>query len=141
MGKKPSLEKYFAPFRENIIGNQQCFESPFGKKEIVYADWTASGKAYRPIEDLIQNQILPFMANTHTGSTITGSQMTAAYEEAKAIVKKHVHARLDDVLIFCGSGMTGAVNKLQRILGLRIPEYLKNYFLPDIFAWMKRFVR
>ena len=133
MGKKPSLEKYFAPFRENIIGNQQCFESPFGEKEIVYADWTASGKAYRPIEDLIQNQILPFMANTHTGSTITGSRMTAAYEEAKAIVKKHVHARLDDVLIFCGSGMTGAVNKLQRILGLRIPEYLKNYFLPDNF--------
>lgn len=133
MGKKTSLEKYFVSFTEHIIGNRQSFESPFGKKEIVYADWTATGRAYGPIEDLIKNQILPFMANTHTGTTITGKQMTAAYEEAKSIVKEHVHALGDDVLIFCGSGMTSAVNKLQRILGLRIPERLKNYFEPDSF--------
>ena len=133
MEKKTSLERYFAPFRENIIGNEQCFESDYGEKEILYADWTASGRAYRPMEDLIQNQILPFMANTHTGTTITGKKMTAAYEEAKSIVKEHVHAHDDDVLIFCGSGMTGAVNKLQRILGLRVPEGLKCYFAPNRF--------
>src|SRR5580692_9417818 len=127
MKKEISLEAYFSVFRKNIIGNQQCFESPFGKKQIIYADWTASGRAFRPIEEFIQNRILPFMANTHTETTITGKEMTAAYEEAKSIVKEHVHASEDDVLIFCGSGMTAAVNKLQRIMGLRIPERLENY--------------
>ncbi len=117
-----ALENCFAPFRANIIGQQQCFESPFGPQRILYADWTASGRAYRPIETKLQEEILPFFANTHTGSTITGRRMSAAYEEARALVKEHVHAGPDGVLIFCGSGMTAAVNKLQRILGLRVPE-------------------
>ena len=125
--QKSALEKFFSAFRKNIIGHQQIFESPFGKKEIVYADWTASGRAYQPIEECIQKQIMPFLANTHTETTITGTLMTKAYEEAKVIVKKHVHANRNDVLVFCGSGMTGAVNKLQRILGMRIPERIMDY--------------
>src|SRR5437762_928011 len=119
---KSELENFFSVFRQKIIGQHQFFESPFGKKEIVYADWTASGRAYQPIEEYIQKEIMPFLANTHTETTITGSLMSKAYEEAKVIVKGHVHANSDDVLVFCGSGMTGAVNKLQRILGLKIPE-------------------
>ena len=122
-----SLENYFASFRKNIIGNGQTFESPFGAKEIIYADWTASGRAYKPIEDYIQNNILPFVANTHTEATITGTLMSQVYEEAKQVIKKHVGANSNDVLLFCGSGMTAAVNKLQRILGLRLPERFKDY--------------
>src|SRR5678809_1284675 len=118
--RKSTLENFFSSFRKNIIGNQQTFISPFGKKQIVYADWTASGRAYKPIEEFIQNEIMPFLGNTHTETTITGTLMSKAYEEAKAIVKEHVHANSDDVLVFCGTGMTGSVNKLQRILGLRI---------------------
>jgi selenocysteine lyase/cysteine desulfurase len=113
------LEDWFDSFRGNIIGNRQTFASPFGKKEIIYADWTASGRGYGPIEECIQNSILPFVGNTHTGTTITGTLMSEAYAEAKGIVKEHVRAGAEDVLIFCGSGMTGAVNKLQRILGWR----------------------
>lgn len=122
-----TLETYFAHFRDHIIGNEQTFASPYGPRKILYADWTASGRAYQPIEAYLQQEILPFVANTHTGSTITGSLMSQAYQEAKATIKQHVHAGSDDVLIFCGSGMTAAVNKLQRILGLRIPERLKDY--------------
>jgi len=130
--QKSTLENFFAGFWRNIIGNQQIFESPFGKKEIVYADWTASGRAYRPIEECLQKQVMPFLANTHTGTTITGTLMSKAYEEAKVIVKKHVHATSDDVLVFCGSGMTGAINKLQRILGMRIPERMTDYMKKNI---------
>src|SRR4051812_580047 len=125
--KKRSLENFFSLFRKNIIGNQQIFESPFGKKEIIYADWTASGRAYQPIEACIQKEIMPFVANTHTETTITGTLMSKAYEKAKLIIKQHVNANNDDVLIFCGSGMTSAVNKLQRILGMRIPERIVDY--------------
>jgi selenocysteine lyase/cysteine desulfurase len=128
MTQKSELEKYFSSFRRNIVGHEQYFDSPFGKKRIVYADWTASGRAYGPIEQCIQKEIMPFVANTHTEATITGTLMSKAYEEAKVIIKNHVNASSSsDVLLFCGSGMTVAVNKLQRILGLRIPERLKDY--------------
>lgn len=116
------LEKYFASFRGHILGSSQTFESPYGTKKIIYADWTASGRAYGPIEDCIQREVLPFVGNTHTDTTVTGGYMSKAYETAKAIIKQHVHACGEDVLLFCGSGMTAAVNKLQRMLGLRIPE-------------------
>lgn len=129
--QKTALENYFSKFRKNIIGNQQVFESPLGKKEIVYADWTASGRAYQPIEDCLQNNVMPFIANTHTETTITGTLMSKAYEEAKHIIKQHVNANNDDALFFCGSGMTAAVNKLQRILGLRVPGCLKDYIRKD----------
>jgi selenocysteine lyase/cysteine desulfurase len=124
---KTALEDYFASFRRKVVGNHQTFESPFGEKEIIYADWTASGRAYGPIEECIQKDIMPFVANTHTGTTVTGTLMSKAYGAAKVIVKEHVHANEDDVLIFCGSGMTAAVNKLQRILGLRFPERMLDY--------------
>lgn len=127
MNHQQTLEDHFSAFREHIIGNQQVFESPFGDKQILYADWTASGRAYRPIEEFIQQQILPFVANTHTETTVTGILISKAYEEAKVIVKQHVNAGNDDVLIFCGSGMTAAVNKLQRILGIRLPERIMDY--------------
>jgi selenocysteine lyase/cysteine desulfurase len=124
-----SLEDYFEPFRENTIGRSQTFYSFSGEKEIIYADWTASARGYRPIERCLQNEVMPFFANTHTQTTITGTLMTKAYEQAKVIVKEHVHASEDDVLIFCGSGMTSAVNKLQRLLGIRTPEQSISYEL------------
>ena len=103
-----ALENYFAPFRKNIIGDKQSFESPFGKKGIVYADWIASGRAYKPIEAFIQKEIMPFVANTHTGTTVTGTLMSKAYEKAKSIIKQHVNAGNDDALVFCGSGATAS---------------------------------
>jgi selenocysteine lyase/cysteine desulfurase len=127
MTSSGSLERYFEPFRESTIGRGQTFCFPSGQKEIIYADWTASARGYRPIESCLQNEVAPFFANTHTQTTTTGTLMTKAYEEAKVIVKEHVHANKDDVLIFCGSGMTSAVNKLQRLLGIKIPERLMAY--------------
>ena len=121
------LELYFQQFRKNIIGIDQEFETPFGKKKIIYTDWTASGRLYRPIEEKMINQFGPFVANTHTETTVSGTAMTMAYHEAKHIIKKHVNATQDDILINTGTGMTGVVNKFQRILGLKIPENLKQY--------------
>jgi selenocysteine lyase/cysteine desulfurase len=124
------LQEYFKKFRDNIIGVDTTFETPYGLKKMVYADWTASGRAYRPIEQRLQNEIMPLLANTHTETTVTGTAMTRAYEQAKHIIKQHVHAGTDDIIIFAGSGMTGAVNKLQRLLGLRIPERIMDYVKP-----------
>ena len=124
------MQQYFKRFRQNIIGADACFNSPYGVQKMVYADWTASGRAYKPIEDRMANEIMPLLGNTHTETTITGTAMTRAYETAKRVIKKHVNASGDDVLIFAGSGMTGAINKLQRLLGLRLPERIMDYVKP-----------
>ena len=123
-----SLTTYFESFRNHTIGSECYFESPYGRKQVIYADWTASGRLYRPIENHIAEFFGPYMANTHTESTITGTTMTRAYKEARNIIKQHVHANEHDILINTGAGMTSAVNKLQRILGLRIPEWLNSHY-------------
>ena len=121
------MEAYFEPFRNNVVGLNQYFDSPYGKKKIIYADWTASGRLYRPIEEKLLNEIGPYVANIHTETSITGSVMTHAYHDAREIIKKHVNASKDDVLITEGSGMTGAINKFQRILGIKLNENLKEH--------------
>ncbi|MFL9838498.1 aminotransferase class V-fold PLP-dependent enzyme [Flavobacterium sp. ST-75] len=121
------MEQYFEKFRNNIVGINQEFDTPFGKQKIVYTDWTASGRLYRPIEEKLLNEFGPFVANTHTETTVSGTAMTNAYHEARHIIKHHVNAGADDVLITDGSGMTGVVNKFQRILGLKVPENLKEF--------------
>ena len=120
--KKKNLESYFFRFRENIIGINHTIDTPYGEKIIHYADWTASGRNYRLIEERIQQDIMPFVANTHTETSSTGMAMTYAYHKAQRIIKEHVNAGSDDVLISCNSGMTGVINKFQRILGMRIHE-------------------
>ncbi|HYX08835.1 MAG TPA: aminotransferase class V-fold PLP-dependent enzyme, partial [Bacteroidales bacterium] len=92
---------------------------PFGVQEIIYADWIASGRLYAPIEQKIQNEFGPFVANTHTETSETGTLMTHSYHYAQKLIKKHVNAGPNDVLIQAGFGMTAVVNKLQRILGFK----------------------
>lgn len=120
------LESYFQQFRDGIIGIDQEFTSPIGRKKIKYADWMASGRLYKPIEDKICNTFGPFMANTHTESNMTGAFMSEAYEQAKRTIKNHVHANSQDRIVFSGAGMTAAVNKLQRLLGLKVPDKYKD---------------
>ncbi|NNL16911.1 MAG: aminotransferase class V-fold PLP-dependent enzyme [Flavobacteriaceae bacterium] len=129
---RTKLEQYFKQFRDNIVGIDLEFESPYGIQKIVYTDWTASGRLYRPIEEKILNEFGPYVANTHTETTESGTAMTLAYHKAKDIIKEHINCNEDDVLIVSGTGMTGVVNKFQRILGLKVPENLEKYTsIPD----------
>ncbi|MDA0683361.1 MAG: aminotransferase class V-fold PLP-dependent enzyme [Bacteroidetes bacterium] len=127
-----SLEAYFEPYRNQIVGIDQTFHGPYGEKKIIYADWIASGRLYGPIEDRLSDMIGPFVGNTHTETSVTGTSMTRAYREARNIIKRHVGAGPNDIIIAAGSGMTGVINKLQRIIGVRVPELLQPYFdIPD----------
>ncbi|MCL6100696.1 MAG: aminotransferase class V-fold PLP-dependent enzyme [Bacteroidetes bacterium] len=122
-----SSEKYFSKFRNNIIGINQEFDSPYGKKKIIYADWIASGRLYDPIEKTLHDNFYPWVGNTHSESSVTGTSMTKAYVQAKRIIKQHVNAAQEDVILFAGYGMTAAVNKFQRILGLKVVEQLQQF--------------
>ena len=121
------LEKYFEQFRKNIIGYNQTFSSPYGEKRILYADWVASGRLYEPIEKKMCELFGPMVGNTHSESSVTGTSMTLAYHHAHELIKRHVNANKDDVIITAGAGMTAMVNKFQRILGFKVPEQLKDY--------------
>lgn len=114
-----SLEKYFEKFRNNIVGIDQEFETPFGTKKIVYGDWIASGRLYGPIEKRLSDDIGPFVGNTHTETSETGIRMTHAYHRSHQLIKQHVNAGPNDVIITAGFGMTAVINKFQRILGLK----------------------
>lgn len=120
------LEKYFAKFRQHIVGQNLTHVINGESKDILYADWTASGRLYQPIEDFISKELGPYVANTHTETNLTGSTMTNAYHDAQHVIKKHVNANANDALICTGSGMTTVVNKLQRMLGLRVPEQFQD---------------
>jgi selenocysteine lyase/cysteine desulfurase len=113
------LEKHFEHFRQQTIGNQLEFTTPYGKQQMIYADWIASGRLYRPIEDQIANVFGPFVGNTHTETSETGTLMTKAYHYAHKLIKQHVNACADDVIITAGSGMTTVINKMMRIMGLK----------------------
>jgi selenocysteine lyase/cysteine desulfurase len=121
------LENYFSKFRKNIIGIDITFSTPYGEQKLIYADWIASGRLYKPIEEKICNQFGPLIGNTHSEASVTGTTMTLAYHEAHKIIKEHVNAANDDVIITTGSGMTTVICKFQRLLGLKIPEQLIDY--------------
>lgn len=87
------LETYFQPFRDGTIGRFHPFSTPFGEQRLLYADWTASGRLYRPIEEKMARELGPFVGNTHTESNVTGTKMTLAYRYAKELIKQHVHAK------------------------------------------------
>jgi len=122
---RKNLEDFFEKFRKNTVGYDKNFNTPYGAKKIHYFDYTASGRLYAPIESKISNEFGPYVGNTHSELNLTGSVMTIAYARSREIIKQHVNADKYDVLINSGFGMTSAINKLQRILGLRVPRHCK----------------
>jgi len=123
---KSNLENYFQQFRKHIVGNDAVFKSIYEEQKILYADWMASGRLYAPIEDTMRNVIGPMIANPHSFSSETGKASTYAYKHARKIIKNHVNANKNDVLITAGTGMTGVLSRLQRIMGLRYPDVVKG---------------
>src|SRR6056297_2654430 len=127
MGKASDLEIYFDQFRQQIIGVDTRIPAPNNEdRPLIYADWTASGRNYAPIEEAIRSLLMPTLANTHTETNHTGQSTTYAYNMARRIIKEEVGANENDVLLSCGSGMTGVINKFQRILGWKIHERYRS---------------
>lgn len=103
--------------RHEIIGRNDIFETPVGKRPLVYADYTASGRGLYFIENYLQD-LLRYYANSHTDDDFTGKTMTNLLHESEERIKKIVNAGDTGKIIFTGTGATGAITRLQQILGV-----------------------
>jgi len=117
-----------AYLRQQIVGVDSTFETPFGERLMVYCDYTASGRCLRFVESYLQS-LQRVYANTHTEDDITGRSMTQLLHEAETAIKDSVNAGPDGRIIACGTGATGAIEKLQQIVGVALaPATRKTLF-------------
>ncbi len=114
----PKLEPSY--LRQQIVGVDSTFQTPFGERLMVYCDYTASGRCLRFVESYIQS-LQRVYANTHTEDDITGRSMTQLLHEGELAIKESVNAGPQGRLIACGTGATGAIDKLQQIIGVAMP--------------------
>jgi selenocysteine lyase/cysteine desulfurase len=117
--------------RTQLIGQDAIAQTPFGERRIVYVDYVASGRSLQWIETFILKQVLPLYANTHTEDSATGARMTALAHEATRYIKNCLGAQ-NGKLLFCGTGSTAAIKRLQEILGLVVPEALRERVIASL---------
>jgi len=118
MNTKCSLS--FDYLRSQIVGADAAVKTPFGERLMVYADYTASGRCLSMIEKYIHN-LQRIYANTHTEDDISGRSMTRLLEDAENAIKQSVNAGPDGRIVCVGTGATGAIDKLQQIIGVALP--------------------
>ena len=120
----PASARLIETIRGAIIGDDSALDGPYGARRVTYADYTASGRSLGFVEDFIRDEVMPLYANTHTEGSGTGRQTTQFRHDARDVIHRAVGGGEDDVVIFTGSGATGAINKLVEVLNLRIPADL-----------------
>jgi selenocysteine lyase/cysteine desulfurase len=106
--------------RRQIVGIDSSFDTPFGRRLMVYCDYTASGRCLVFVERYLQT-LQRIYANTHTEDDITGRSMSRLLHEAEATIKMAVNAGPQGRIVACGTGATGAIDKLQQIMGVSLP--------------------
>jgi selenocysteine lyase/cysteine desulfurase len=146
MSRNTPLEFDF--LRRELIGADASISTPFGERMMMYADYTASGRCLCFVENYLR-RLQRIYANSHTEDDISGRSMTQLLREAEASIKRSVNAGEDGRIICVGSGATGAIDKLQQIIGVSLPpvtrlqlgRLLGNALGADKLDIVKRYLR
>jgi len=107
-----------ADLGNSVIGEGVMIPGLNGDVPLVYADYVASGRAMRPVEDFVAQHVLPFYANSHTEASFCGSYITRLRQTARAEIARLTGAMEEDAVIFTGSGATAGLNRLVSLLGI-----------------------
>ena len=118
--------------RQQIIGINQKIETPFGERLMLYADYTASGKGLVFVEKYL-HELSVLYANSHTEDDTTGRTMTELLHQAEALIKRCVNAGPQGRIICTGTGATGAIEKMQQIVGTALTS-ATNYNLENLIG-------
>ena len=122
--------------RQQIVGVDTLFETPFGERLMLYADYTASGRSLRFVEEYL-GRLLQLYANSHTEDDISGRVTSELLHQAEERIKQAVNAGPDGRIIACGSGATGAIDRMQQLVGVKLPpagRALLNGLLQGFFG-------
>jgi len=104
--------------RRGLIGEGMAFETPFGVRRLVYADYVASGRALRQVEGFMAETVLPIYSNSHTEASFCGQSITRLRHAARAVVAAETGAEADCHVVFCGAGATAGLNRIAGLLRL-----------------------
>lgn len=118
--------------REDVLGNDASVRTPFGDRRLTYADYIASGRPLASVERALNESVLPLYANTHTEDSATGAATTNLVHEASEYIKRCLGADDSYKLLFPGTGATGALKRLQEILGISVPAHLRELVLKQL---------
>ena len=135
----------FEFLRRQIVGIDSAFDTPFGRRLMVYCDYTASGRCLVFVERYLQT-LQRVYANTHTEDDLTGRSMSRLLHQAEGAIKRSVNAGPQGRIVACGTGATGAIDKLQQILGVFLPpatrkavgEELREFLGPERYEDFRR---
>lgn len=106
--------------RAQIVGVDSLLQTPFGERLMLYADYTASGRTLHFVEDYLLRQQRLY-ANSHTEDDISGRVTTELLHRAEERIKRAVNAGPNGRIISCGTGATGAIDRMQQLVGVKLP--------------------
>ncbi|MCB1857574.1 MAG: aminotransferase class V-fold PLP-dependent enzyme [Gammaproteobacteria bacterium] len=121
----PVIDLDFVELRRQIVGIDMPIQTPFGERLMVYADFTASGRSLTFIEDYLLS-LQSLYANSHTEDDFSGRATTELLRQAERLIKRAVNAGPDGRIIACGSGATGAIDRMQQLVGVKLPSATRS---------------
>lgn len=98
-----------------------------GKNKKEYFDYTASGLAFRQIENRVRD-VLETYANTHSKESSNADATSNYYELARKNLAKSLEVGDEFAILPSGCGTTAAIKHLQELLGLYIPPATKKRY-------------
>jgi len=143
-GKELNLKE----LRRQIVGIDSLIRTPYGERLMLYADYTASGRSLEFIEKYLYT-IQQLYANSHTEDDLSGRFTTELLHQAEDMIKKAVNAGPDGRIIACGSGATGAIDRMQQLVGVKLPaasrklveSLIQGFFGEDQALLFEEYVR
>ncbi|XP_035737279.1 uncharacterized protein LOC118448306 isoform X3 [Vespa mandarinia] len=103
---------------DNVIGKNGTFFGPFGRRKVVFCDYTATGRSLQFLEEYIAKEVLPYLGDTRASTSICSLQSSLFRHETRDIVRHAVGADDQDAVLFTGQGSAGALRTLLRHLDL-----------------------